>query len=91
LIHAIDDIWQRWLTGSRCAWWPATRTRARAIWIERARVTSSGSDLGAAAFRDALADVGVEPTHFELFDATHSGIEYRYTLAIRHRAERLQP
>jgi hypothetical protein len=38
-----------------------------------------------------LAQVGVEPTHFELFDATHAGIEYRYPLAVRHLAERLQP
>jgi len=27
---------------------------------------------------------------FELFDAKHCGIEYRYPLAIRYLAERLQ-
>jgi hypothetical protein len=38
-----------------------------------------------------MAQIGVEPTHFELFEDTHGGIEYRYPLAVRHLAERLQP
>lgn len=48
-------------------------------------------DLGAQAFVDALAGIGVEPTFFELFDATHMAIEYRYPIALRHLAERLAP
>jgi hypothetical protein len=40
-------------------------------------------DLGAEAFRAALRDVGVadELVYFELFDAGHGSIEYRYPMA----------
>ena len=47
-------------------------------------------DAGATAFREALAAIGVTDLFYELFDATHSGIEYRYPLALRYLAERLQ-
>jgi hypothetical protein len=63
----------------------------RAIWVDAGTRDEFWLDLGATAFRDALTDAGVTPTRFELFDATHSGIEYRYPLAVRHLAERLQP
>ncbi|HEY3068774.1 MAG TPA: hypothetical protein VGJ34_00535, partial [Gaiellaceae bacterium] len=48
-------------------------------------------DLGAEAFRRALGDVGVTDVLFELFDATHMGIEYRYPLGVKYLAERLSP
>ena len=49
-------------------------------------------DLGAIAFRDALAAVDVVDTvHFELFDGTHSNIDWRYPLALSWLAERLSP
>lgn len=88
------DVWERWL-----AWDPvrmvATHADAlrsqRAIWLEAGTRDEYWLDLGAVAVREAMAGVGVEPTFFELFDATHSRIEYRYPLAVRHLAERLQP
>jgi hypothetical protein len=89
-----DDVWRRWLD------WDPVRMVARhaealrgmrAIWLDAGTRDQFWLDLGATAVRDALIDIGVEPTHFELFDDTHSGIEYRYPLAIRHVAERLQP
>jgi S-formylglutathione hydrolase FrmB len=89
-----DDVWQRWL-----AWDPvrmvarhadALRSQ-RAIWLDAGTRDEYWLDLGTAAVRDAMKQVGVEPTHFELFDDTHGGIEYRYPLAVRHLAERLQP
>jgi hypothetical protein len=89
----IDDVWQRWVEWDpvrmvpRCA--DALRG-LRAIWIDAGTRDQFWLDLGATAVRDALVGIGVEPTHFELFDDTHSGIEYRYPLAIRHLAERLQ-
>ena len=47
-------------------------------------------DLGAVAFRDALAGIGVSDTvHFELFDGTHSNIDWRYPIALAWLAERL--
>lgn len=90
----IDGVWQRWLDWDPVRMVPRYAEALRglgAIWIDAGTRDQFWLDLGAMAFRDALADIGVEPTHFELFDATHSGIEYRYPLAVRHLAERLQP
>jgi S-formylglutathione hydrolase FrmB len=88
----IDDVWQRWL-----AWDPVRMVdhHADALRGLRAIYIDSGSrdqyylDLGAAGFRRALERVGVTDVFFELFDATHSSIEYRYPLALRYLAERL--
>jgi hypothetical protein len=40
--------------------------------------------VGTQAFRDQLRAVGLpdERAHFELFDAGHGGIDYRYPLAL---------
>jgi S-formylglutathione hydrolase FrmB len=89
-----DDVWQRWLE-----WDPVRMVRRyadalrsqRAIWLDAGTRDDYWLDLGTMAVRDAMAEVQVEPTHFELFDDTHGGIEYRYPLAVRHLAERLQP
>ena len=48
-------------------------------------------DLGAEAFRRSLAEIEVTDVAFELFDAGHGAIEYRYPLALRYLAERLTP
>jgi hypothetical protein len=89
-----DDVWQRWLDWDPVRMVPrytdALRSQ-RAIWLDAGTRDEYWLDLGTTAVRDALAEIGVEPTHFELFDATHAGIEYRYPLAVRHLAERLQP
>ena len=63
----------------------------RAIYIEAWRRDQFFLDLGAEAFRRALAAIGVTDVFFELFDATHSGIEYRYPLGLKYLAERLSP
>jgi ferredoxin-NADP reductase len=56
----------------------------RAIWIDAGRRDEYYLDLGAAAFRQAVAEAGVpdDRVHFELFDATHAAIEYRYPMAV---------
>ena len=48
-------------------------------------------DLGAEAFRAEIAQTGLpdERVHFELFDAGHGGIDYRYPLSLGWLAERL--
>jgi hypothetical protein len=61
----------------------------RAIYIDAGRSDQFFLDLGAEAFRQALARIGVTDVFFELFDATHMSIEYRYPLALRYLAERL--
>jgi S-formylglutathione hydrolase FrmB len=88
------EVWERWL-----AWDPVRMAERhadalrglKAIYIDCGRRDQFFLDLGAGAFRDALAAIGVTDVFFELFDATHSAIEYRYPGAIRYLAERLQP
>ena len=48
-------------------------------------------DLGAEAFRAGLERIGVpaDRVAFELFDATHMAIDYRYPLALAWLADRL--
>jgi hypothetical protein len=86
------EIWERWL-----AWDPVRMAPRRAdalrslkaIYIDAGKRDQFFLDLGAEAFRRALADLGVTDVQFELFDATHSAIEYRYPLAIKYLAHRL--
>jgi hypothetical protein len=63
----------------------------RAIWIDAGKSDEFYLDLGAIAFRDELAAIGVgEPTvHFELVEGTHSDLEHLYPLAIAWLAERI--
>ena len=87
-----DDVWQKWL-----AWDPvrmvdrhADALRGlRAIYIDSGKRDQFYLDLGAEGFRQALERIGVTDVFFELFDGTHSSIEYRYPLALRYLAERL--
>ncbi len=86
-------VWERWL-----AWDPvrmvdrhADALRGlRAIYIDAGTRDQYFLDLGAEAFRLELERIGITDVFFELFDATHSAIEYRYPLALRYLADRLQ-
>ena len=86
------DVWEKWL-----AWDPvrivplhADALRGlRAIYIDCGRRDQFYLDVGAEAFRRALEGIGVTDVFFELFDGTHSSIEYRYPLALRYLAQRL--
>lgn len=104
-----DDVWQRWLDWDPVRMVPhhkAALRSARAIWIDAGRSDDWWLDLGAEAFRRALADIGVGspvvadsggsddvsgPVHFELFDGTHAAIDYRYPLSLRYLANKLSP
>jgi S-formylglutathione hydrolase FrmB len=90
----IPKVWERWL-----AWDPvrmvaqhadALRTM-RAIYIDAGRRDEFFLDLGAEAFRQALEQVGITNVFFELFEATHMSIEYRYPVSLKYLAERLSP
>jgi hypothetical protein len=61
----------------------------KAIYIDAGTRDEPYLDLGAEAFRGALAAVGVIEVHFELFEAGHFGIEYRYPFGLQHLAQRL--
>jgi S-formylglutathione hydrolase FrmB len=90
----LDDVWERWL-----AWDPvrmvsrhADAVRGlRAVWIDAGRSDDFYLDLGAEGFRTEVDATGVraDAVHFELFDGTHSGIDWRYPQALGWLAERL--
>ena len=89
----IPDTWERWLAHDpvRMAADHFDALRGlRAVWIDAGRSDEFYLDLGAAAFhRQMLASDPTGDVHFELFDGTHGGIEWRYPLAVRFLAERL--
>ena len=88
-----QDVWNRWLAWDpvRMAGERADALRGlRAIYIDAGTRDEYYLDLGAEAFRRALEGIGVTDVFFELFDARHGAIEYRYPLALRYLAERLQ-
>ena len=88
------EVWQRWLD------WDPVRMVARyadavrslrAVWIDAGTRDDYNLDIGAQAFRAELATVGLpdDRVYFELFDATHAAIDYRYPLALAWLANRL--
>jgi S-formylglutathione hydrolase FrmB len=87
-----EDVWARWLEKDpvRMVQDHADALRSmRAIYIDAGTRDQFYLDLGAEAFRRELEAIGVTDLFFELFDATHSAIEYRYPMALRYLAERL--
>jgi Putative esterase len=88
----LPEIWERWLAWDPVRMVPrhADALRSlRAIYIDAGTRDEFFLDLGAEAFRRALAEIGVTDVYFELFDAKHGGIDYRYPLALKYLAERL--
>ena len=87
-----EDVWRRWLAWDPVRMVPAhaeTLRNLRAIYIDSGKRDQYYLDLGAEGFRRALESIGVTDVFFELFDGTHSSIEYRYPIALRYLAERL--
>jgi hypothetical protein len=88
----VDEAWQRWL-----AWDPVRMVERhadalrslKAIYIDGGTRDEWYLDLGAEAFRRELEKIGVTDVFFELFDASHGGIEYRYPVGLKYLAERL--
>ncbi len=90
----MPEVWERWLTSDPVRMVPqhAEALRGlRAIYIDAGKRDEWFLDLGAEAFRRALAEIGVTDVFFELFDGGHGGIEYRYPIALRYLADRLAP
>jgi hypothetical protein len=88
-----EEIWAKWLALDPVRMVPryadALRTQ-RAIWIDAGTRDDWYLDLAATAFRDELEKIGVTDVKFELFDATHMGIDYRYSQSLAYLAERLR-
>jgi hypothetical protein len=91
----IDEaIWAKWLAWDPVRMVPryADALRGlRAVWIDGGTSDEWFLDLGAEAFRAALADIGVTDVHFELFEGSHGRIDYRYPLSLAYLAQRLAP
>ena len=88
------EIWERWLAWDPVRMAPryaeALRSQ-KAIYIDAGKKDEFYLDLGAEAFKRQLDALGITDYYFELFDATHMGIEYRYPLAVKYLAEKLGP
>jgi hypothetical protein len=87
-----EEVWERWLAWDPVRMVPdyAEALRGlRAIWIDGGTSDEWFLDVGAEAFRDALAEIGVSDVHFELFEGGHGRIEYRYPLSLAYLARRL--
>jgi S-formylglutathione hydrolase FrmB len=77
------EVWQRWLDWDPVRMVPAHAEALRGlrgIWIDAGTRDEFNLDVGAAAFRAELEKIGVpgDLVRFELFEAGHGGIDYRY-------------
>ena len=90
----VPEVWARWLEHDPVRMAPrhARALRGlRAVYVDAGTHDEFFLDLGAEAFRRALAAAGVAEVAFELFDGGHGGIDHRYPIATRYLAERLSP
>jgi hypothetical protein len=88
----IPEVWERWLALDPARMVPshAEALRSmRAIYIDAGKRDEYFLDLGAEGYRRALEGIGVTDVFFELFDATHVQIEYRYPIGLKYLVERL--
>jgi S-formylglutathione hydrolase FrmB len=88
------DVWQRWLDWDPVRMVPlyAEQMRSmRAIWIDAGTEDEWYLDLGAEAFRQALADAGVPPSviRFELVGGKHGDISYRFSQSLAWLCEQI--
>lgn len=89
-----EEVWRRWLDWDPVRMVPAhadALRSMRAIWIDGGTRDEWYLDIGAQAFHRAVLDAGVPPdrVHFELFDAGHMQIEYRYPLSLTWLCRRM--
>ena len=88
------EVWQRWLDLDPVRMAPlysdALRS-LRSIWIDAGTRDEYFLDVGAEAFRAELRSVGVadEVIRYELFDATHAAIDYRYPMSLAWLCQRM--
>ena len=88
------EVWQRWLDWDPVRMAPRyadALAAQRGIWIDAGTRDEWFLDLGATAFRKALRDIGIadDVIQFELFDAAHGGIDYRYPLSLAWLCRRI--
>jgi Putative esterase len=87
----IDEVWERWLVWDPVRMIPRYADAIRsltAIYLDAGKKDEWFLDLGAAAVKKKLDALGVE-SFFELFDAGHMSIEYRYPISLKYLCEAL--
>jgi S-formylglutathione hydrolase FrmB len=90
----VPEIWERWLAKDpiRMARSHGDALRGlKAVYIDAGTKDEWYLDLGAEAFRREVERAGVANVRFEVFEATHMAIEYRYPLGVKFLAEHLAP
>jgi Putative esterase len=90
----IPEVWDRWLAWDPVRMVPRYAEALRglqAIYIDAGTRDQWFLDLGAKAMVRALERIGATDVYFELFDATHTAIDYRYPTGLKYLAERLSP
>ena len=90
----LPEVWQRWLAFDPVRMAPtyAEALRSmRSIWIDAGTRDDYFLDVGAEAFRNQLQAIEVDNDiiRFELFDASHAGIDYRYPLSLTWLCQRM--
>jgi S-formylglutathione hydrolase FrmB len=88
----LPEVWARWLAHDPVRMVKQhveTMRSMKAIYIDAGKRDEWCLDLGAEAYRRALAAIGVTDVYFELFDATHMSIEYRYPKSLAYLAHKL--
>jgi len=88
------EVWQRWLEWDPVRMIPryADQLRSlRGIWIDAGTRDQWFLDIGAEAVHAALLEAGVPAglIQFELFEASHTAIEYRYPLSLAWLCHRI--
>jgi S-formylglutathione hydrolase FrmB len=88
------EAWQRWLDWDPVRMAPryADALRSmRSIWIDAGTKDDYFLDVGAEAFREQLRAIGVseDVVRYELFDATHASIDYRYPMSLAWLCQRM--
>ncbi|MGW5723755.1 alpha/beta hydrolase [Amycolatopsis sp. NPDC003865] len=81
------EVWQRWLDWDPVRMVPSRAEAVsswRAVWIDAGTSDEYFLDVGAEAFRAAILEAGLPAgrIHFELFEAGHAAIDYRYPLSL---------
>ena len=87
-------VWQRWLDWDPVRMIPqyaGVLRSLRGIWIDAGTRDEWFLDIGASAVHQALGKAGVpaEVIRFELFEASHMAIDYRYPLSLAWLCQRI--
>ncbi len=88
------EVWQRWLDWDPVRMVPSRASAVsswRAVWIDAGTSDEYFLDVGAEAFRAEVVRAGLpaDRIHFELFEAGHAAIDYRYPLSLAWLAGKL--